>query len=211
MRLISLKTPLSFSSAFRFPLQNRDAVREVLWGAALLVLLPGIGWLLNMGHRIQMVHQMQHEESAWPAWKSYRHLLKLGFITWLGMVYYYAPGAFFVWLGLKTHLSFILIIGVILLIVATVAIPGYMSHYCVQFDATEIYNPLKALRRCLQGGKAYWRAWAIALTALALSFLGLLVLGIGFFVTSVWFWQVAGYSFAAVFTNRYQLTRCDRS
>ncbi len=65
--------------------------------------------------------------------------------------------------------------------------------------------PLKALRRVYQGGWAYWHAWAIALSALSVSFAGLLAFGFGFLVTSVWFWQVAGYSFATVFTRRFGL------
>ena len=35
---------------------------------------------------------------------------------------------------------------------------------------------------------------------MVLSFLDLLGFGFGFLVTSVWFWQVAGFSFATVFT-----------
>ena len=50
-------------------------------------------------------------------------------------------------------------------------------------------------------------AWGIALAALTLSFMGLLGFGIAFFVTSVWFWQVAGFSFATVFTRRFELDR----
>jgi hypothetical protein len=34
------------------PTPSSDSRREILWGAALLVLLPGIGWLLNMGHQV---------------------------------------------------------------------------------------------------------------------------------------------------------------
>lgn len=41
--------------------------------------------------------------------------------------------------------------------------------------------------------------------AMALSFLGLLAGGVGFVFTSVWFWQVAAFSFATVFTQRYDL------
>jgi len=37
------------------------------------------------------------------------------------------------------------------------------------------------------------------------SFSGLLALGAGFLFTSVWFWQVAGFSFASVFTRRFGL------
>ena len=33
----------------------------------------------------------------------------------------------------------------------------------------------------------------------------LLALGAGFLFTSVWFWQVAGFSFASVFTRRFGL------
>jgi len=92
-----------------------------------------------------------------------------------------------------------------LLLGATIAIPGYMSHYCREFDTAEIYDPFRALRRCMQGGIAYWHAWLIALTALMVSFVGLLALGVGFLVTSVWFWQVAGFSFASVLTQRFGL------
>jgi len=63
----------------------------------------------------------------------------------------------------------------------------------------------RALRRCIQGGRAYWQAWSITLAALAISFSGLLALGVGFLVTSIWFWQVAGFSFASVFTQRFGL------
>jgi hypothetical protein len=46
----------------------------------------------------------------------------------------------------------------------------------------------------------------IALAALAISFAGLFVFGIGFLFTSVWYWQVAGFSFATVFTQSFGLT-----
>src|SRR3989442_1633130 len=74
-----------------------------------------------------------------------------------------------------------------------------------EIDPAEIYDPLRALRRCIQGGRAYWHAWLIALCALVVSFSGLLALGAGFLFTSVWFWQVAGFSFARVFTRRFGL------
>ena len=48
--------------------------------------------------------------------------------------------------------------------------------------------------------------WAIALAALALSFTGILFLGVGFLFTSVWFWQVAGFSFATAMAQRHELT-----
>ncbi|HKW00082.1 MAG TPA: DUF4013 domain-containing protein [Vicinamibacterales bacterium] len=206
---IDLRTPLGWRSAFRFPLQTRESRKEILIGAALL-LLPVVGWLLNMGHRIQMVHNMQTGAPAWPAWRNYGRLLKHGTVTFLGMLQYHLPafivGAF-AWRLRSTALE---IVAAVLWILATIAVPGFMSHYCLRFDPAEVFNPIKALRRVAQGGRAYWDAWAIALAALAISFLGLLLVGVGFLVTSVWFWQVAGFGFASVFSKRFDLTAAAR-
>ena len=62
METIGLSTPLRLGTAFRFPLQHQLARRELLWGAFLLLVLPGIGWLLNMGHR--MVRRAGHRTSS---------------------------------------------------------------------------------------------------------------------------------------------------
>ena len=80
-----------------------------------------------------------------------------------------------------------------------------MSHYCREFDAREIFDPFRALARVKQGGFDYWRAWGIVIPTLLASFLGLLLLGVGFLFTSVWFWQVAAFCFATVFTRRFSL------
>jgi hypothetical protein len=199
---IALDTPLSLRTSFAFPLQSARARREVLIGAALL-LIPGVGWLLNMGHRVMMVHRMLRGEPAWPSWRGYGGLLRHGLVTFAGMLYYYAPGLALLAVAWTAEAPALAAAGGLLLVLATLAIPGYMTHYCRAFDAAEIFNPARALGRALQGGAAYWRAWAIALAALALSFAGLLALGVGFLVTSVWFWQVAGFSFARVFSQRY--------
>jgi hypothetical protein len=201
---VNLGTPLSLRAAFRFPLQSAQARREVLIGA-LWLLVPFVGWLLNMGHRIEMVHRMQHGRPAWPAWRDYPSLLRHGTLTFLGMVYYNAPATVCGGLALHLDLPWLLVVSAVLWVVATLAVPGYMSHYCRAFEAREIFHPLRALRRVFEGGSAYWRAWGIALAALVLSFTGLLAFGIGFLVTSVWFWQVAGYAFANVFSRRFGL------
>jgi len=203
--VIDLRTPLSLRTSFAFPLQTPQARREVLIGGALL-LLPFVGWLLNMGHRVVVVHRMMHGQPAWPAWRDPWQLLRHGVVTFGGMVYYYLPGAALAYFGWRTDAVWMRVAGGVLLALATLAIPGYMSHYCRAFDPAEIYDPVRALSRALQGGRAYWRAWGIALCALALSFVGLLGLGIGFLATSVWFWQVAGFSFARVFSQKYGLT-----
>ena len=84
METIDLSTPLRLGTAFRFPLQHQLARRELLWGAFLLLVLPGVGWLLNMGHRIQMVHNMQHGRAV---------LARLGRLPALAQVGYgHLPG-----------------------------------------------------------------------------------------------------------------------
>jgi len=203
-RRIDLRTPLSLRLAFAFPLQTREARKEVLIGAALL-LLPGLGWLLNMGHRIQMVHNMQAGGSPWPSWRGYGRLLKYGTVTFLGMVEYYLPAIVVGILARWKSSTALLVAAALLGAGATVVIPGYMSHYCRRFDAREVFHPARALRRVWQGGRSYWHAWGITLVALAISFVGLLGLGLGFLMTSVWFWQVAGYSFGTVFSQRFDL------
>ncbi len=202
--LIDLQSELTFRNSFRFPIQDPVARREVLIGAV-LVLIPVLGWLLNMGHRIEMVHKMHKGQPAWPSWNGYARLLKSGTVTFLGMIYYYLPGAVLGILAFHFRIRWLLYLALLLLAGSTIAIPGYMTHYCRNYDAREIFDPFRAFGRVVQGGERYWKAWAIALSALALSFLGVLALGIGFLVTSVWFWQVAGFSFASVFSQRFAL------
>ncbi len=201
---IDLTTPLSRRSSFRFPLQSALARREVVIGG-LWLLVPGIGWVLNMGHRIMMVHNMQHGRPAWPAWRDYPSLLRHGTITFLGMIEYHSPAVACWVIAWYADIWALWVVGALLWLVATIAVPGFMSHYCVAFDAREIFDPVRAMSRVLEGGKAYWRAWSIVVVALALSFLGLLALGVGFLFTSVWFWQAAGFSFATVFSEKFGL------
>ncbi len=210
---IDLNTPLSLRASFAFPLQSPVARREVLWGALLLVALPGVGWLLNMGHRIAYVRRMQRGDAPFPAWSDparpwrevYAELLRDGWVTFVGMVWYHAPGATLMALGRWLGATPLVVAGALLWLAATALVPGYMTHYCKERDARAILDPRLALRRVREGGARYWHAWAIAATALCLSFVGLAALGVGFFVTSVWFWQVAGFSFATVFSQRFGL------
>lgn len=206
---IGLQTPLSIRSSFGFPLQSPIARREVLIGG-LLLLVPVIGWLLNMGHRIQMVHNMMQGRYAWPAWRDYPNLLRHGLITFVGMLYYYIPAMICGLLSWQTGLTGWAIAGLVCFVLATTVIPGYMSHYCIAFDWKQIFNPIKAVKHVLDCGKMYWYAWLIALSALALSFIGLIGLGIGFLFSSVWFWQVAGFSFATTMSHRHRLLQKDQ-
>lgn len=205
---IDLRHPLTLRNSLRFPLQSPAARRDVLIGG-LWLLVPVLGWLLNMGHRVRVVHRMHAGQTPWPAWERPGELLKHGALTFLGMAWYGWPGVSLIALGAWLESGWLLALGGLLWLLAVIAIPGYMSHYCKRYDPREIFDPLRALRRVREGGLAYWKAWSIVVPVMLLSFLGLLGLGIGFVFTSVYFWQVAAFSFATVFTQRFDLDQAD--
>jgi hypothetical protein len=209
-RAIGLRDPLTLANSLRFPLQSRDSRRDIVIGG-LWLLVPIVGWLLNMGHRIRVVHHMHHGQPPWPAWHDTRDLLKHGAYTFLGMVFYGWPGVGLAALGIWLGRPPVIAAGFVLWMLAVIAIPGYMSHYCRELDPREIFDPFRALGRVRQGGRAYWKAWSIVASALLASFLGLLAFGVGFLFTSVYFWQVAAFSFATVFTQRFDLDRHPRA
>lgn len=198
---ITLASRLSLANAFRFPLQSRASRRDLLIGG-LVLLIPVPGWLLNMGHRIVVTHRMLHgDQSPWTAWTHPGQLLRHGLITFAGMVLYYAPASALAWIGLRTDSPPLLIAAGLLWIAGTLVVPGYMTAYCVSYDAREVFNVTRSVRRVIFAGPAYWKSWAITLAAMACSFLGLLGFGILFFWTSVWFWQAAAFSFANTMTR----------
>lgn len=203
-KVITLQTPLSLRSSACFPIQNADSRREVLVGA-LWLLVPVVGWLLNMGHRIVFVHRMHQGLPPFPAWTDHRALFKHGAVTFAGMLYYYTPSFAAAAAAYELRAWWLAGLALALALIATIAIPGYMTFYCRSFDVREIFDPRRALRRVYEGGADYWRAWRIVVTLLLSSFLGLLGFGVGFLGTSVWFWQSAGFSFATVFTKRHGL------
>jgi hypothetical protein len=201
---IDLRAPLSLANAWRFPLQTSESRRDLLIGG-LWLLVPIVGWLLNMGHRVRYVHRLHHGEPAWPAWERPGELLRHGGMTFAGMLWYGWPGVSAMVLGWWWSAWPLALVGVALGLLAVIAIPGFMSHYCRAYDPREIFDPVRALGRVREGGRGYWKAWAIVIPTMLASLLGLLVFGVGFLVTSVWFWQAAAFCFANVFTQRFDL------
>ncbi len=207
-----LRGPLTLARAWRFPLQS-PASRRDLWIGGLWLLVPVVGWLMNMGHRIRVVHRLHRGEAPWPAWDAPGELLRHGLITFLGMACYGAPGVLLLAVSRVLPVSLarpVVALGLLLTLLAVIAIPGYMSHYCREFDPREIFDPSRALRRVVQGGRPYLHAWAIVLPTMLASCVGLLAFGIGFLWASVWFWQVAAFCFASVFTQRFDLDAAER-
>lgn len=209
---IDLRAPLSLQHAFWFPLQVPAARRDVLIGG-LLLLVPGLGWVLNMGHRLRIVHRMQHGEESWPAWSggaaAWWDLFKHGTITTIGIAVYHLPAAPFIWWAQKSGSLAIWAAAAAVWLACSFIVPGFMTFYARTYDVREIMDPRRAMRRAFQGGRPYLHAWGITVCAGLLSWLGLLGFGVGFLFTSVWFWQVAAFSFATVFSQQHRLIADD--
>jgi Protein of unknown function (DUF4013) len=201
---ITLESPLTLRNAFQFPLQSRASRRDLIIGGYFL-LIPIVGWLLNMGHRIVVTHRLLHgEKEPWPAWDNLPQLLKHGLTTFAGMVLYHLPATIIAIFAYKFESVILSSLAAILWLMGTCVIPGYMTAYSVNYDQREVFNIIRSIRRVLNARRAYWHAWAITLCAMLISFVGLLGFGVLFFWTSVWFWQVAAYCFANTMTH----TRC---
>lgn len=192
----------------RFPVQSAASRRDVLIGAAWL-LVPVVGWLMNMGHRIRITHRMLHAEEPWPAWERPGELLRHGLVTFAGMVLYHAPAAGMGMVAIVADAPVLQVFAVVLWLLGTAIVPGYMTAYSYSYDPRDVFIPMRAIRRTLTAGREYWHAWLIVLVTLPLSFVGLLGFGLGFFITSVWFWQTAAFSFATVMARRDGLLQAD--
>jgi hypothetical protein len=77
MPKIDLHSDLTLVNAFRFPVQSPAACRDLALGG-LLLWIPVVGFVLNMGYRLQLVHRLQKGESPWPNWKHFSVLLRRG-------------------------------------------------------------------------------------------------------------------------------------
>lgn len=196
LQRIDLDSPLTLRNALCYPIQSAASRRDILIGA-LWLLVPGLGWLMNMGHRIVATHNALHGKDPWPAWGA-KGILRHGVLTFLGMVFYHLPAALVGFLAEAFESRALLGAAVALWLLGTCIVPGYMTRYCVAFDAREIFDVRRSVSAVIKSMPLYWRAWGIVIVLLAASFLGLLGLGVAFLFTSVWFWQSAAFCFANV-------------
>lgn len=201
---IDLRSPLTFRNAFLFPLQCPGAVWGVFVGGFLLF-IPFIGFALNMGCRLRMVSRMQQGLSPWPCWREPGHLWRQGLLATTAIVVYHLPALVVLALALFCKRWSLLLLALCLGAAATFLLPGFMTFFANDGRVEHLKRPGIALVRVLQGGRLYLKAWAIGGTACLMSFSGLLLFGVGFAWTSVWFWQVAAFCFSRVFSEQYGL------
>ena len=190
------ETTMDLREAFRFPLASQEARKDLLIGGTILWLLPVVGWILNLGHRLEVVYHIFH--AAPPYYRGFRpwtHCFGRGLKAFCAICSYLSPALITALIAHRTS-SWLYILAAALFCLAIFTLPGGMTYNAAYNDISYLYRPDKAWRRALEGGRAYLHAWGIALMAVCLSFVGLLGLGLGFFYTSVWAWMVVGYVFS---------------
>ncbi|HCU25745.1 MAG TPA: hypothetical protein DF383_12075 [Deltaproteobacteria bacterium] len=132
-----------------------------------------------------------------------------GLKAFCAIVIYLLPSAIFSVLAYFTYTPLLSLLFIVVLLAAIISfifaifsLPGGMTYNAAFNDVSYLYRPDKAFLRAAQAGRFYLKAWLIGLSAILLSFLGLLALGIGFFFTSVWAWMVVGYAFSKALSLR---------
>jgi hypothetical protein len=195
---------LSLKQAFLFPVNSQQGREDVLMGGLFLILFLPIGWILNMGHRLNTVRNFyagHHPASAgfYPIDKTFSR----GLIALKTILLYLLPAMLS---GIATLASFYfqldglmvascLFFSLLLFVLGVFILPGCMTVYAVEEDPAVLKQPIKAFKRAWVKRKCYVKAWWIGLLAIALSFVGLVPYVLGWVFTSVWAWEVVGYVF----------------
>jgi hypothetical protein len=198
-----LPSELKVMDAFRFPIATKEARKDVLIGGCLIIFLLLIGWILNLGNRLNVVSRFSADDRPYfRGFKPWGYTFKRGCFSFLAISSYLAPAAI---LGLAAFLcrqndipaGHYLFAGLsaFAFCLAVFTLPGCMTVYAVEGNPAVLRKPVGAFSRAWHHRDAYLFAWWIALLSIVLSLLGILAAGIGFFFTSVWAWDVVGYAF----------------
>lgn len=211
----SLPTTLDWRTSLLFPVATKEARRDIVVGGLAVALLLVFGWVLNLGARLDVVHRLYRGDAPYfRGMKPLRHTFRRGCVSAATIFSYLAPAnaswllAYWLAVGKEWRLPVswgdvqvtpaviaASAAGLICFVLGVFTLPGCMTVYACEEDPRVLRHPLQAFRRAWKHRRMYGKAWMIALCSIALSFLGLFVFVIGFFVASVWAWEVVGYAF----------------
>jgi hypothetical protein len=192
---------LTVRDAFLFPVATKEARRDLLIGGLLLGLLL-IGWILNLGNRLNVVSRLSADDR--PYFRGFRpwgHTFRRGCISFATISSYLSPAVALavvtVWLTRPDSPArgVCAALAVAAFCLGVFTLPGCMTVYAVEGDASALRHPAAAFARAWRHRRTYLFAWWIALLSVFVSFFGLLAGGVGFVFTSVWAWEVVGYAF----------------
>lgn len=220
-----MQRDLYYKNCFQFPISSPQARKDLLVGSLILCTLL-IGWIFNLGHRLDVVHRIYHDQP--PYYQGFRPFKKTffrGLQAFFAIVTYLSPAilmGFLSYLLYPNQVTFLLFsLAILLFLLAIFTLPGGMTCNAAFHDISYLYRPDKAFKRSLQAGRLYLKAWLIGLSAIAISFsvIGLYLLLFSwpilwihwvifviflnlFFIASVWAWNVVGYAFSKALVFR---------
>lgn len=187
----------------------------ILGGLAVIFLLP-IGWILNLGARLDVVHRFYTEDKPYfRAFKPLKQTFLRGCVSATTIFCYLFPAnVFFTTAFLLNfydqsplYVSISSVFGLLLFILGVYTLPGCMTVYACELDPDVLKDPVRAFIRARGNHEIYMKAWIISISAILLSFFGLLFFIVGFFFTSVWAWEVVGYAFTvAMYSDTDKVT-----
>ena len=206
-----LPNQLSFRESLLFPIESPEGRRDVLIGGLVVMLLLPIGWILNLGARLDVVHRLfLGERPYFRGMRPWSHTFRRGCVSAATIFCYLLPanlcfgGA--LWFSVQgyssTCVGIFSLIGFIFFVLGVFTLPGCMTVYACEENPAVLRDPVRALQRAWEHRALYVKAWIIAITSIVISFSGLLLLGVGFFFTSVWAWEVVGYAFTIAMYNQ---------
>jgi hypothetical protein len=205
-----LPKKLTFQESFLFPIDTPEGRRDIIIGGLAVIFLLPIGWILNLGARLDVVNRLYlGQKPYFRGMKPIRHTFKRGCISAITIFTYLLPAnlCFGFFAGriatstIDTLDIFIALLGFALFILGVFTLPGCMTVYACEEDPKILWDPLRAFQRAWRHRKLYFTAWMIALSSIMISFFGLLFFVVGFFFSSVWAWEVVGYAFTVAMYN----------
>jgi len=147
--------PPTLRESFLFPLATPEARRDLVTGG-LTLLLPPRGWVLNMGHRLDVVHRIYHDApSYYRGFRPWGRTALRGLKALTAILVYLSLGACCAALGYLQRSALLGGAGALLLLLAVYVLPGGMTLNAAHDDISYLYRPDRAARRALEGGRAY--------------------------------------------------------
>lgn len=197
------RSALSYKESYLFPIQTQSGRRDIITGGLALLFGFIFGWILNLGYRLIVVHRLYHDDQPYfRGFSPLKDTFRRGLIAFAAIALYLTPSVLLVGGSVLFHrynlesLSAVsLALGLLFSSVSIFVLPGGMTAYAVGGSLDVLRSPRSSFLRVWSHRDMYLKAWCISLSAILLSFLGLLFFGIGFFFASVWAWEVVGYVF----------------
>ena len=209
-----LPRQLSWRESFRFPVATAEGRHDVLIGGIAVILLLPIGWILNLGARLDVVQRLYDDNPPYfRGFHPWRRTFRRGCVSAATIFSYLSPAMVSAGLAWYTHrigssswvVGAFIGMAVAAFVLGVFTLPGCMTVYACEKDPEVLWHPAHAFARARRAGSEYGKAWLISLAAVALSVFGLLALVIGFVFTSVWAWEVVGYAFTvAMYSSSVQ-------